>query len=249
VNAFQKENAMKLHSSTVLVTGANRGLGHALVTSFLGAGARRVYAAARNLRALDALVARDRERIVPLRLDVTSGADVEAAARSAADVNVLVNNAGVLASFDLLTASEAQVRQDFETNFFGALALTRAFVPQLERAKGAIVNVLTVASLASRPMLGGYAASKAAAYSATQALRAALQPRGIQVHAVFPGAIDTDMIRAFPIPKTSAADVANGIVAGIERGDEDILPDPMASDVYARWRKDPRAFEQWFGAL
>ncbi len=240
---------MKLENSTVLVTGANRGLGRALVTSLLRAGARRVYATARDLRSLDALVAQDRERIVPLRLDVTSGADVEAAVRSAADVNVLVNNAGVLASFDLLTASEAQVRQDFETNFFGALALTRAYVPQLERAKGAIVNVLTVASLASRPMLGGYAASKAAAYSATQALRAALRTRGIQVHAVFPGAIDTDMIRTFPIPKTSAADVANGIVAGIERGDEDILPDAMASDVYARWRKDPRAFEQWFGAL
>lgn len=241
---------MKLESSTVLVTGANRGLGHALAANFLRAGARRVYAASRAPGSLEALVALDRERVVPLKLDLTSRADVEAAASAAPDVNVLVNNAGVLASFDLLSATDAQLRQDFETNFFGTLALTRAFVPVLERARGAaLVNVLTVVSLASRPIIGGYAASKAAAYSVTQALRAVLRPRGVEVHAVFPGAIDTDMIRAFPIAKASAADVAKAIVLGIERGEEDILPDPMALDVYDRWTKDPKAFERWFGAL
>ena len=149
---------MKLTSSTVLVTGANRGLGHALAIHFLRAGVRRVYAAARHPDSLEALVARDRERVIPLGLDVTSSADIQAGALAAPEVNVLVNNAGVLGSFDLLAGTEAQLRGDFETNFFGTLALTRAFVPALERARGAaLVNVLTVASLASRPVIGGYA--------------------------------------------------------------------------------------------
>ena len=241
---------MKISNATVLVTGANRGLGRALVAASLRAGAARVYAAARDIHKLDAVVAQDRTRIVPLALDVTSPRDIEAAAERAKDVTILVNNAGTLASYGLLSSAVADIATDFAVNFHGPLALTRALLPALERAKGAaIVNILSVVSLASRPVIGAYGASKAAMFSATQGLRAELKAKSIDVHAVFPGAIDTDMIRAFPIAKTSAEDVAAAIVEGIVKGDEDILPDGMGRDVFASWAKDPKAFERYFGSL
>jgi NAD(P)-dependent dehydrogenase (short-subunit alcohol dehydrogenase family) len=177
---------MNIAQSVVLVTGANRGLGFALVEAALAAKAKKVYAAARNPRALDALVARAAGRVVPLQLDVTSAREIEAAAQIAGDVSLLLNNAGVLASYNLLDSSRAQIEQDMAVNFYGTLAVTKAFVPALERAKGAVVNVLTVVSLASRPMIGGYAAAKAAAFSATQALRPELKAKGIDVHAASP---------------------------------------------------------------
>jgi len=241
---------MRIHKSCTLVTGASRGIGRSLVAALLDAGAARVYATARDPVKLEAVVALDRARVVPLRLDVTSPADIAAAAERATDVSLLVNNAGVLASYNVLGSRVAELEQDLAVNFFGALAVTRAFVPILERAaEAALVNVLTVASLASRPVIGGYAASKAAAFSLTQALRPELKAKGIDVHAVFPGAVDTDMIRAFPIDKASPDDVARTIVEGIERGDEDIVTDPLAQEVFARWRRDPKACERWFGAL
>src|SRR5262249_3599518 len=148
-------------------------------------------------------------------------------------------------SYDLLASPRASVEADFAVNFHGTLAVIRAFLPALERARGAaIANVLTVVSLASRPAIGGYSASKAAAVSMTQALRPALAGKGITVHAVIPGAVDTDMIRAFPIDKASPDAVAREIVAGIERGDEDILTDAMARDVYRRWLANPKDFER-----
>ena len=241
---------MKISKSVALVTGANRGIGRSLVAALLDAGASRVYATARDPKTLEAVTALDPTRVTPLKLDVTSADDIAAAAERAADVNLLVNNAGVLASFNLLEATREQVERDFSVNFYGALAVTRAFIPVLERAGGAaIANILTVVSLASRPVIGGYSASKAAAFSMTQALRPELRAKKIAVHAVIPGAVDTDMIRAFPIPKTSPDTVARAIVTGIERGDEDILTDGFAEDSFDRWSKNPKEFERYFGSL
>ena len=241
---------MKIAKSVALVTGANRGIGRSLVEALLRAGCGRVYAAARDKKTLDDVVALSPERVVALELDVTSVKSVEDAARRAHDVTLVINNAGVLASYNLLTSSKDQVEQDFAVNFYGALAVTKAFLPALERSQGAaIANILTVVSLASRPVIGGYSASKAAAFSMTQALRAELKNKKIDVHAVIPGAVDTDMIRAFPIAKTSPSLVATAIVEGIDRGDEDIVTDPMARDAFARWQKDPKEFERYFGSL
>lgn len=241
---------MKISKSVALVTGANRGIGRSIVRALLDAGAARVYAGARDTRKLEDVVALDPARLVALKLDVTSAEDVAAAAKRAGDVTLLVNNAGVLASYNVIASSREQIEQDFAVNFFGALSMIRAFVPILERAGGgAIANMLTVVSLASRPVIGGYAASKAAAFSLTQSLRPELKAKGIDVHAVVPGAVDTDMIRAFPIDKTSPDDVARAIVEGIERGDEDIVTDPMARDVFARWLRNPKELERYFGAL
>jgi NAD(P)-dependent dehydrogenase (short-subunit alcohol dehydrogenase family) len=236
---------MKIEDAVVLVTGSNRGLGRALVAASLEAGAKRVYAGARDPRQLEALAARAPERIIPLAIDITDAGSLQAAAARATDVTVLVNNAGVFASTGVLASTPAQIEQDFATNFFGTLAATRAFLPALERSRdGAVVNVLSVASLASMPALGGYAAAKAAAFSATQALRGELRNKGIRVHAVFPGPIDTDMIRHFEMVKTSPEVVARAILEGVEQGLEDILPDPVSQQIFALWKSDPKALER-----
>ncbi len=247
-------NDMKLNEVVVLVTGANRGLGRALVEAFLRAGARKVYAGARDPAQLEGVAQTAEGRVVPLAIDITSAASLAAAAAKAGDVGVLVNNAGVLASFDVLTSPLEHVQKDFDTNFYGTLAATKAFLPALERAaaegrEAALVNVLSVASLASVPAIGTYSASKAAAFSLTQALRVGLGQKGIRVHGVLAGAIDTDMVRAMDMAKTSPHDVAQGILDGLRHGHDDIAPDPMARPLLDLWKTDPKAVERQLGTM
>jgi NAD(P)-dependent dehydrogenase (short-subunit alcohol dehydrogenase family) len=239
--------AMKLEGSVALVTGANRGLGKALVAALVEAGAAKVYAAARDTRKLAA----NGSRVVPLALDTTKPEQIAAATKEARDVTLLINNAGALTSYNVLASSQADIDTDFRTNVHGTLAVIRTFLPVLERAPGGatIVNVLSLTSLASFPALGGYSASKAAAYSVTQALRPELKAKRIELLAVLPGPIDTDMVRALPMPKTSPADTARGILAGIARGDEEIFPDPMAQQMGALWNKSHKEFERAFAGF
>jgi NAD(P)-dependent dehydrogenase (short-subunit alcohol dehydrogenase family) len=236
---------MKIADTVALVTGANRGLGRALVADLLVRGARRVYAAARDPRA----ILEDR-RVVPLQLDTTDPAQVQAAAAAAPDVRLLVNNAGVLASTSVLDSARESLQRDLDVNYHGTLNVVRAFLPTLSApaASGdaAIVNVLSVVSMASMLGLGGYSASKAAAWSLTQALRAELRARGVRVHAAFPGPIDTDMTHGMELVKTSPADVARAILDGVEAGHDDIAPDPMSADVLATFLRDPRELERQF---
>jgi len=247
---------MKMKNEVVLVTGANRGLGRSLVKRLLAVGAKRIYATARKPEQLADLVGAGEGRVVPLALDVTSAASIADAAAKAADVTVLVNNAGIVASHGILTSSEQDLAQDFATNLFGSLAVTKAFLPALERAAArgqgthaAIVNVLSVVSLANMPALGGYSASKAASLSVTQALRFDLAKSKIAVHAVLPGPIDTEMTRGMEMPKTSPDAVASAIVEGVEQGSEDIAPDPMAVDVLGQWKTNPKAVERVFATM
>jgi NAD(P)-dependent dehydrogenase (short-subunit alcohol dehydrogenase family) len=243
---------MKLTNAIVLVTGANRGLGRALVEASLASGVRRVYAGARDPAQLDALVRAAPDRVVPLALDITDPDSLAAAAARAPDVTVLFNNAGLLASSRVLASSREAIGRDFETNVFGTLAATRAFLPALERAAAAggaaVVNVLSIASFANVPFLGAYSASKAAAFSITQARRSELAARQIRVHAVFPGTIDTDMVRALTAPKTSPDVVAQAIVEGVEQDLDDILPDPMSRELFFLWKRDPKELERQFAA-
>jgi NAD(P)-dependent dehydrogenase (short-subunit alcohol dehydrogenase family) len=237
---------MKIEGSVALVTGANRGLGQALVSALLEAGVAKVYAAARTGRLVPA-----GSRIVPLELDTTNAEQIAAAAKAAGDVTLLINNAGVSTSHNVLLTSPSDIDKDFRTNVYGTLAVIKAFLPVLERASGGatIVNVLSLASLGSVPLFGGYSASKAAAYSVTQSLRPELRRKGIEVLAALPGPIDTDMTKDLQMPKASPADVAKGVLAGIERGDEEIFPDPMAVQMGALWNKSPKEFERAFASI
>ena len=235
---------MIIQGSVALVTGANRGIGKALVAALLAAGARKVYAAARDVSS----IARD-QRVIPLKLDVTKPAEIEAAMTAAKDITLLINNAGVLDWGGPLEVSDAQLERNFAANFFAPLNLARAFAPVIEaNGGGALVNLLTIVALASMPALAGYNASKAASWSMTQSLRASLAAKKISVHAVFPGPVDTDMATDIPLAKTSPAEVARAIIEGVEAGRQDIFPDPMSASVYAAWAKDHKAVEAQFAA-
>jgi NAD(P)-dependent dehydrogenase (short-subunit alcohol dehydrogenase family) len=238
---------MKIEGSVALVTGANRGLGRAIVSALVEAGAAKIYAAARDERQ----VPRGDSRIVPLTLDTTKPDQIAAAVKKANDVTLLINNAGVSTSYNVLTMSPAELDADFRTNVHGTLDVIKAFLQVLERAPGGatIVNVLSLGALASVPSFGGYSASKAAAYSVTQSLRPELRGKHIDILAVLPGPIDTDMVKALQLPKTSPADVAKGLIAGIARGEEDIFPDPMAQQMGALWNKSPKEFERAFASF
>lgn len=235
---------MQIAGSVALVTGSNRGLGRALVDELLARGARKVYAASR------AGTPHEDARVVALTVDITDPAQVSAAAAAATDVELLVNNAGVATSFSILQGDPAQLRRDLEVNVHGTLAVVRAFLPVLTAAKqAAIVNILSVSSMASIPAAGGYSASKAALWSLTQAMRAELRPKNIRVYGAFPGTIDTDMARAFEVQKTSAAEVARATFDGVAAGDENIAPDPMSAGIVETYVRDPRSLEAMFASF
>jgi NAD(P)-dependent dehydrogenase (short-subunit alcohol dehydrogenase family) len=239
---------LQMTGATALVTGANRGIGRAIVDALLDRGVAKVYATARNVQTLTELAADP--RVVALRLDITDAGQVAATAAAAGDVTLLVNNGGSLAFADLLGGELAAIDADLRTNYFGTLAVTRAFVPILgDNGGGAIVNMLSLVALGAVRGMGGYSVSKAAAASMTQAVRAQVAELGITVHGVFPGAVDTDMIRAFEMPKTSATEVAHAILDGVEAGDEDIFPDPMAHDGHQAWRADPKTLERQMASI
>ena len=213
---------------TVLVTGANRGLGQALVEEALRRGAKRVYAASRQS------FTHPDERVTPVVLDVTNAAQIKAAAERVESLDILINNAGVSVPDDL--SDRAAFEQHLAVNLFGTWSVTGAFLPSLTRNGGAIVNVVSVGALAAVPVLPAYSASKAAALSLTQSQRALLAARGVDVHAVLPGPIDTDMVRDLPVPKTAPGSVAQGIFDGVENGHDDIFPDPMSAMMAEGWR-------------
>ena len=219
---------MTMKDKTVLVTGANRGIGQALAEEALARGAGRVYAGMRQP------VAHPDPRVVPLRLDVTDAAQIQEAAGQVESLDILINNAG-LALYDDLS-DRAALERSLAVNLFGTYGVTNAFLPMLTRSRGAIVNNLSLMALAPLPLTPAYALSKAAAFSLTQSLRALLAGRGVRVHAVLTGPTDTDMTRGFDIPKASPQSVARAIVDAVESGEEDIFPDPMSASVADSWR-------------
>jgi NAD(P)-dependent dehydrogenase (short-subunit alcohol dehydrogenase family) len=216
---------------TVLVTGANRGIGQALVEEALRRGAARVYAGTRQP------LTHPDPRVTPLTLDVTSTDQIEAAADQVETLDILINNAG-LALYDDLT-DRAALERSLEVNLFGPYGMIQAFLPQLTRSGGAIVNNVSLMALAPLPLTPAYAVSKAAAFNLTQSLRALLAGRGVRVHAVLTGPTDTDMTRGFEIPKASPESVAQAIFDALDNGEEDIFPDPMSASVAESWRSGP----------
>jgi NAD(P)-dependent dehydrogenase (short-subunit alcohol dehydrogenase family) len=219
---------MKIADKSVLITGANRGLGQALVEEALKRGAKRVYGGARQ-----SFVHRDR-RVTPLILDVTDAAQIQAAAEKVDSLDMLINNAGLSLYEDF--SDRAMLDRHLAINLLGPYDLTQAVLPLLTRSRGAIVNVLSLASLAPSPFNPAYSVSKAAAFSMSQALRALLAGQGVRVHAVLPGPMDTEMTRELDIPKAAPESAARAIFDGVENEEEEIFPDPMSATMAEGWR-------------
>jgi NAD(P)-dependent dehydrogenase (short-subunit alcohol dehydrogenase family) len=233
---------MTIAGKTVLVTGANRGIGQALVEEALRRGAKRVYAGTRQP------LAHADSRVMPLLLDVTDAAHIQAAAERVESLDILINNAGVALYDDL--SDRAALEQSLEVNLYGTHGVTQAFLPLLTESRGSIVNNVSMMALAPLPLTPAYAISKAAAFNLTQSLRALLAAQGVSVHAVLTGPTDTDMTRGFEIPKASAESVARAILDGVESGEEDIFPDPMSASLADSWRSGAaKAMERQNAAL
>ena len=218
---------MDITGKTALVTGANRGFGRQLAAQLRDRGAT-VYAAARNPASVDL------EGVTPVALDVTDPVSVAAAAATARDVSILINNAGSGTGASLLSGDLADIRLEMDTHFHGTLAVTRAFAPQLaEHEQSAILNVLSVLSWVSLPNIGAYCAAKAAEWSLTNALRAELARQGTRVTSLHVGYMDTDMARNVDAPKADPADIARMALDGIEAGDTEIVADEISKQVLA----------------
>ncbi|MCV7442982.1 SDR family NAD(P)-dependent oxidoreductase [Mycobacterium paraense] len=215
----------------VLITGANRGIGRALVSEALRRGARRVYAGTRGVSPSPD------ERVVALTLDVTDAAQIRAAVAAVGSLDVLINNAGIALYDDL--RDPGVLERHLAVNLFGTYAVTQAFLPALVRTQGAVVNNLSVNALAPLPLIPAYSASKAAALSLTQSLRALLAPQGVRVHAIFTGPVDTDMSRDLDIPKATPRSVAAAVFDALQRGEHDIFPDPMSQSIADGWHSGP----------
>lgn len=237
-----------IEGRTAFVTGANRGIGLALTRELLNRGAAKIYAGARQPGSLEALAHEFGERLVPVQLDVTSEQQVVDAAAAAPDVDLLINNAGVVdwdnpmfVGGDWIQAGQ----QEMAVNVFGTYRMTDAFVPILRaNGRGTIVNVLSAAAFAPLPALPSYSVSKAALHSLTQVSRMVLAKDAIEVLGVYPGPVDTDMGRPAPFAKALPADVATAIVSGIEAGTEDILPDAGAEQAGSLYASGPKRLEQ-----
>jgi NAD(P)-dependent dehydrogenase (short-subunit alcohol dehydrogenase family) len=232
----------EITGKTVLVTGGNRGIGQALVDEALLRGAHRVYASTRGSWT------HSDKRVTPLAFDVTEPAAIRAAASVVESLDILVNNAGVALYDDL--SDRSAIERHLAVNLFGPYEVIQAFLPQLTESRGSIVNNLSLNALAPLPLIPAYSVSKAAAFNLTQSLRSLLAARGIRVHAVLTGPVDTDMTKGFEIPKATPHTVAQAIFSGVERDEEDIFPDPLAEMVADAWRGGAaKALEGQFAAL
>ena len=233
---------MTIADKTVLVTGANRGIGAALVEEALRRGAKRVYAATRRP------ATHDDGRVTSLTLDVTDAAQIQRAVEEVDTLDILINNAGVAIYDDLSDLSVLE--QHFAVNLFGMHGVTQAFLPLLAESKGAVVNNLSANALAPLPLIPAYSISKAAAFNMTQSLRVLLAARGVRVHAVLTGVVDTDMTKGFDIPKASPETVARGIFDGVDNGYDEIFPDPMSESLAQSWRSGAaKALERQYAAV
>jgi NAD(P)-dependent dehydrogenase (short-subunit alcohol dehydrogenase family) len=233
---------MNIENKTILITGASRGIGRALVDEALRRGAKKVHAGTRS-----ALQIADK-RVTPVSLDVTDASQVQQAVEQVDSLDVLVNNAGI-AIYDDLTNFEV-IERHLAVNFLGLLRVTHAFLPALRRSHGAIVNNLSMVGLAALPIIPAYSISKAAAFNMTQSLRALLAGEGVSVHAVVLGPVDTDMNRGFEIPKASPESAAAGIFDGLEKDEDEIFPDPASLSIAEGWRNGAlKALEHQFSSF
>ncbi|MEP1778931.1 SDR family oxidoreductase [Reichenbachiella sp.] len=231
-----------------LVSGGNRGIGKAIVVELLERGASKVYAGARNPDTLTVLKEKYGDRLVPLKLDVTDTSSVAEAVKVANDVEILINNAGILSAGGLLAEDAAEnLVNDLSVNVYGLLNVTNTFIDVLRsKDSAAIVNVSSLAGLANMPVIGTYSVTKAAVHSMTQGYRAELAQTNVLVSGVYPGAIDTDMTKGMEMGKDTPENVAKAVVDGLIAGSEDIYPDAMSEQLGTGYESSPKAIEKEF---
>jgi len=240
---------LNLEGKIILITGANRGIGLALVEKSLEKGASKVYATYRSVDNRSALLGFG-DRVVPIHLDLSDPATIENLSQSVPELDILINNAGIFSAANLLDDTEEQLRNDFGTNFFGTLAVTKALLPALKgEGPSAIANLSSIAGLASMPGFGGYSASKAAVHSMTQSFRGKLKADGISVHGVYPGPVATRMTENMEMDTTPASTAAENILEGIENGTEEIFPDNMSQQVGPLFLSSPKTLEENFSGF
>ncbi|MDQ8185828.1 SDR family oxidoreductase [Pelagicoccus sp. SDUM812002] len=236
--------SLPIKNSVAFVTGSNRGIGRAIVEALLERGAKKVYAAARNISSLDSLASSHPGRVVPVALDVTNADQITDVQKIAPDVNLLVNNAGYAVMKDTFAVSDEDARALFEINYWGPFNLTRAFAPAIvENGGGIIVNIASVVALTNFPFVSSYSDSKAAVHSLVSGTRLQLADKGVTVMGVYPGPVDTDMAKDVPMEKSSPQDVAAEILDGIESGADEVFPDPFAKTFAAAYFAGHKALE------
>lgn len=235
---------MQLKNATVLITGANRGIGAEFVAQLKERGASKIYAASRT-------GVSPADGVEPLRLDVTDPSQIRDAARAAGDVQVLINNAGISTGTSLVTGPVSEIRRELETNFFGPVLMTQAFAPILKaNGGGAIVNVISALSWFTAPGAGSYAASKAAAWSFTDSARLELADQGTRVIGVHMGYVDTDMTAGVEAPKISPTALASAALDAVESGADEVLADEWATLVKSGLSLDPsERYARLFAAM
>ena len=239
-----------VQDATILVTGANRGIGAAYVAEFLKAGAKKIYLGVRNPDSVADVVAENPDKLVPLKLDVTNSDDIKAAAQTAQDVDILVNNAGIFLP-DSLHGEDAltNARKQMDVNYFGVLELTQAFAPILKNnGGGTAITVSSIVGHVTMPGLMTYCASKYAVQSLILSMRLDLAEQGTKVIGVYPGPIDTKMAEDIDMDKFPPSLVAQETIKAIENGEEEVFPDAFAQATYQAFRDDPKAFEKQMAA-
>jgi NAD(P)-dependent dehydrogenase (short-subunit alcohol dehydrogenase family) len=242
---------MQIKDASVLITGANGDIGKHYVEALRAAGASRIYAGARKPSSLANLVAVDPQRIIPISLDITDEQSVSAVASDCKDINLLINNAGIGLRKGLISAADlSSARAEIEINYFGTLAMCRAFASVLKaNGGGAIVNMLSILGKVNFPMNASYSASKAAAILMTQGVRAELAGQGTLVVGVMPGTVDTEGSKDFPPPKVSPDIVVQEALQAVIDEAEDIYPGEQSKEMAAQLLKDPKALEKMMAAM
>ncbi len=246
---MMKNLKLNLKDRVVFISGANRGIGKAIAIELLDRGAKKVYAGTRNMSSMEEAKKTYGDKLVPVQLDVTDEESIAKAAESASDVEILINNAGVLFGDSLLTEDSLNnFKKHFDVNVIGLIKLTQSFIASIRsKEKGAIVSISSLAGLGNMPVIGSYSVSKAAVHSTIQGLRGELTEEPIAVIGVYPGPIDTDMAKGFEMDKDTPETVAKSIADAIENGVEDVFPDKMSSEVGVMYQTSPKAIETEFG--
>lgn len=236
-----------LKDKVILITGANRGIGKSLVKSSLEKGAKKVYATSRDLSKMPDF---GDERVVILECDITNNAQILKITEQTKDVEVLINNAGILSQGNILEGEISAVENDMKVNYYGTINMMRAFAPILvKNGPAKIVNMVSIVAYSSFPSLAGYSASKSALFSATQSVRIELAKKGITVHVVNPGAIDTDMNKGSDWDMPAPDAIAKIILDKVEAGELDIVPDEIGLGMFNAWKEEPSKLAKMYSDM